>query len=331
MAYNRGDDLKKQINKFSRILIWAKVLKFVLFFYAFVSFLFWFLNCFALDWLYMFNWLFILPYKFVSTFYKPAGLSADFSLAIIGTISLCTGLLCEFFSGNLYQKISNLQEELEKYLEQKKNAKPKRARPIPMGGAYVRENNMHDSSYFDENAVLIFIIHPHIHKMKNESSVSELTFQEVEDWRQRVNKMILDNIKSSLPQQKGYYRKNLFFVYKNFNYVDDFICYIRPTINSIISEFKQYDIDVQFNYVMSTAPLLSAVEKELDIMDTILSLNFMNIFILTERFKNVYERKAAQKYTMKLKGEYNLSKNLSISNVQPLFIFQEISNQGAVK
>lgn len=330
MAYNRGNDLKNNINKFSRILFCMKILKFVFFVYAFVSFMFWFLNCFELDWLYLFNWLFLFPYKIVSIFYKPTGLSADFSLAIIGIISVLFGLACELFSGNLYQKISDLQEELEKYEEQKKRVNPRRTKPIPGGTPPLGIPGAQDVT-IDENAVLIFIIHPHIHKIKNKPTDTDLTFQDVEDWRQRVNKQILDNIKSSLPQQKGYYRKNLFLVYKDFNYIDDFICYIRPTIDSIVAEFKKYDIDVQFNYVLSSILQISTLEKELDLMDTILSLNFINTFILTDKFKNTYERKAVKKYTMDLKGEYNLSKNLSISNIQPLFIFKEIPAQGVQK
>ncbi len=328
MAYNKGEELKKKIKSFSHILISVKISKFVLFSYSFLSFLFWFLNCFELDWLYLFNWLFILPYKIVSMFYRHSGISADFSLAIIGIISLSIGLICEFMSNNFYQKISDLQEELEKYLEQKKNTKTRRAKPIPLGADYTQENEQHSSSMLDTNSVLIFSIHPHIHKIKNKPEDNELTFQEVEDWKQRINKQILESVKSSLPQQKGYYRKNLFLVYKNFNYVDDFICYINPTISSIISDFKQYGIDIKFNYVLSTVTMISEIEKELDLMDTILSLNFVNTFILTEKFKNIYERRSSQKYTMILKGEYNLSKNLSISNVQPLFIFKEVSNQG---
>ena len=70
------------------------------------------------------------------------------------------------------------------------------------------------------------------------------------------------------------------------------------------------------------------LEKELDIMDTILALNFINMFILTSKFKQAYEIRTVQKYKMESKGEYNLSKNLTVSNLQPLFIFKDVSNQG---
>ena len=322
MAYNKGTDLQNRINNLSRLLLSVKIMKFVLYFYSFISFFFWFLNCFEFEWLYMFNWLFIIPFKVVSLFYKPSGLNADFSLAIIGVFTLVTGVGLEFISNQIYPQIYSLQESLEKYLEQKKNAKPRRAKPIPGGGGYPYGSVGEMESIFEENLLLLFIIQPHIHKIQNDPNDLELTFQEVELWRQRVNKRILDDIKYSQPMQKGYYRKNLFVVYKDFNYVDDFIYYIRPTIDNIIMEFKKEGIDVEFNYVLSSISQISALEKELDLMDTILSLNFVNTFILTNRFKKAYDIKNVKKYTMAMKGEYNLSKNLSISNVQPLYIFK---------
>ena len=54
-------------------------------------------------------------------------------------------------------------------------------------------------------------------------------------------------------------------------------------------------------------------------MDTILSLGFMSECIVTNRFKINYDNRGVCKYAVELKGEYNLSKNLSISNRQTLF------------
>ena len=119
--------------------------------------------------------------------------------------------------------------------------------------------------------------------------------------------------------QKGYYRKNLFLMYKDFNYVDDFVYYIKPTLDSIVLEFRRYGIALSFSYVLSAIAKMETLEKELDCMDTILSLNFVNDFIVTNRFKITYDNKATHQYSMLLKGEYNLSKNLSISNKQPLY------------
>ena len=133
-------------------------------------------------------------------------------------------------------------------------------------------------------------------------------------WKQRVNQKLIANISYSNPQQKGYYRKNLFLMYQDFNYVDEFVYYIKPTLDSIVLEFRKYGIAISFCYVLSALSQMQNLEKELDCMDTILSLNFVNEFVVTNRFKITYDNKAIQQYQMQLKGEYNLSKNLSISN-----------------
>ena len=74
--------------------------------------------------------------------------------------------------------------------------------------------------------------------------------------------------------------------------------------------------------------VIENLEKELDIMDTILSLNFKNEFIVTNRFKITYDNKPSHRYKMKLKGEYNLSKNLSITNNQSIFSLESEENKG---
>ena len=83
MAYKGNNKTLIQLNTLAQILYGAKFFRFAFFFYSFLSFIFWFLNCLEVDWLYMFNWLFIIPYQIVTVFYTPQGVSADFSLAII--------------------------------------------------------------------------------------------------------------------------------------------------------------------------------------------------------------------------------------------------------
>ncbi len=313
MAYKKNKTLEK-LQTFAQVLYGVKFFRFLFFFYSFISFVFWFLNCFEVDWLYLFTWLFIIPYQIVGLFYKPHGVSADFSLAIIGGISLALGFIFEFIVNNLYEKILDLQEQEERRIEQQRLRKRKAARPSALPSA----ENVNNADPL-ENSKLLFIIQPHINKIKRKKEDLELTFQEVEIWKQRINKRLLENVSYSKPMQKGYYRKNLFLMYKEFNYVDDFLYYIKPTIDSIVLEFRKYGISVSFCYVLSAIAKIETLEKELDCMDTILSLNFINDFIVTNRFKVTYDNKPTHQYSMLLKGEYNLSKNLTISNKQPLY------------
>ena len=274
------------------------------------------MNCFEVEWLYLFNWLFAGPYWLVSLFYTPQGISADFSLAIVGGITLFLGFSFEFFVNSLYQKISNLQEEEERKMEKRRLLRQKRRTAKPLA-SYTEEQKKEESPF--ENSKLIFLILPNIKKIKRRKEDMELTFQDVEIWKQRINKKLIENVNYSNPLQKGYYRKNLFLVYNDFNFVDDFIYYITPTLESLTLEFRKYGISVSFCYVLSAIHDMKTLEKELDCMDTTLALNFVNEFIVTNRFKITYDNKASKKYQLEFKGEYNLSKNLSISNRQPLY------------
>lgn len=323
MAQRSRNNIAIRINMLTQMMFCAKFLRFVLFVYAFLSFVFWFLNCFEVDWLWRFNWLFVVPYQIVGIFYKTEGVSADFSLAIIGGISLLLGFIFDFLANILFNKIGILEEEEERIIRARRmQAKKARQKPIatPTG---LYETPVQPITQAFENSKLLFLILPHIKKIKRKETDLELTFQEVEIWKQRVNKRLIENVNYSKPMQKGYYRKNLFLVYKDFNFADDFIYYIKPTLDSIILEFKKYGIAVNFSYVLSAIADIQNLENELDCMDTILSLNFVNEVIVTNRFKITYDNKTTHKYIPHLKGEYNLSKNLSISNRQPLYYLVE--------
>lgn len=326
MAYREDETLKK-LNIFARILLCAKFLRFVFFFYAFLSFVFWFLNCFEVEWLYLFNWLFSFPYQIVRLFYTPQGISADFSLAIIGGITLFMGFGLDFITNLLYQRVVALQEEEEKNLEKRRMMRQKQKRKAARPVADYNPDEQKAKSPF-ENSKLLFLILAEVKKIKRKKEDIDLTFQEIEIWKQRVNKKLIANMNYSNPMQKGYYRKHLFLLYNEFNYVDDFIEHILPTLDSIVIEFKRYGIMVRFCYVMSAITEISGLEKELDCMDTTLSLNFENEFIVTNRFKVTYDNKTIKKYKLTYKGEYNLSKNLSISNRQPLYTLESGNTKG---
>lgn len=324
MVNGRNDEILIKLNSLAQILYGVKFLRFLFFFYSFLSFVFWFLNCFEVDWLYLFNWLFVIPYQIVSFFYTPHGVSVDFSLAIIGVISLLLGFAFDFVIDAMYHKILAMKEAEQKKLFQRKMKQKERrnAKKATINPNLVQEENSNIVSFGEtiENSKLLFLITSEISKIKKSDSELELTFQELELWKQRVNKKLIENFQYSKPMQKGYYRKNLFLTYQDFNYVDDFLYYLKPTLESINTEFKKYRILVSFSYVLSALNSIQNLEKELDLMDTILSINFINEFIVTNRFKINYDNKPVQKYDTKLKGEYNLSKNLTISNRQPLFV-----------
>ncbi|MBQ4122797.1 hypothetical protein IJD44_03620 [bacterium] len=314
--------------RYSQIMICAVVLRYFLYFYAFISFIFWLLNCFEVDWLYLFNPVFRAPILFVRKIlnYYPQGVGVDFSLAIIGCISVVLGFIANCISDAFQQKLYDIEEEEERIIAQRRERNRKvsslqsKAPEIPYAA---------QKTTVQENPKLLFLISPQIKKIKRKKDDLELTLKEVQDWKLRINKKLLEQISYSKPIQKGYYRKNLFLLYENFDYVDDFVYYIKPTLATISAEFKKYGVSVNFCSVLSSiSNISSTLEKELDIMDIILSLKFFDEIMLTQKFKINYDNKNIQQYILKFKGEYNLSKNLTISNRQPLYMLEEKNRKG---
>lgn len=322
MAKPKNIALKRK--KLSQIMICAVWLRYILYFYSFISFVFWLLNCFEVDWLYLFNPVFKGPIIFVRKIlnYSPQGVGVDFSLAIIGGLALILGFFANWISETIQQKLYELEDEEERIISQRRerNRRPLYAnRPVGLQTVDISSPNIEP-----ENPKLLFLISPQIKRIKRRQDDIELTLKEVQDWKQRVNKKLIEQVIYSKPMQKGYYRKNLFLLYNDFNYVDDFVYYIKPSLTAIITEFKKYGILVTFCTVLSSiSNVATNLEKELDLMDIILSLKFYNEIMLTQRFKINYDNKTMQQYVMKFKGEYNLSKNLTITNRQPLYMLEE--------
>lgn len=321
-----------QRKKTSQIMICTIVLRYILYFYAFISFVFWLLNCFEVDWLYIFNPVFKVAIIFVRKIlkYSPQGVGVDFSLAIIGSISLALGFISNWISDVQQQKLYDLDEEEERILAQKRERNKRNALQNRQAG--MQTVNIASTATEAENSKLLFLIAPQIKKIKRRQDDIELTLKEVQDWKQKVNKRLLQEISYSKPLQKGYYRKNLFLLYNDFNYIEDFVYYIKPTLTTISSDFKKNGIIVTFCSVLSAVSSVSTgLEKELDLMDIIISLKFYNEIMLTQRFKINYDNKSVQQYLMKFKGEYNLSKNLTITNRQPLYMLEEKGKKGEIK
>ncbi len=305
-----------KVDLFAHLLLSVKFLRFSFFFYSFLCFLFWFLNCLEVDWLYLFNWLFIIPYKIVRLFYTPKGVSVDFSLAFIGMATIILGFLADFFVSSIYQIIENIKEEEQRKLRQRKNKKN-----IERNKILYSETKKEISDFVPlEPEKLIFLLSININKIKKTETDTDLSYDELELWKQRVIKKLVLNLQDTNPMQKGYYRKNLFLVYKNFNYADKFLYFLNVGLQSIVNEFKQYKIRVSFSFVISALNITDNMEKELDLMDTIILLNFVNEFVVTNKFKCTYKAMETQKYDLLPKGEFNLSKHLSISNRQMVYV-----------
>ncbi len=324
----RPTNIALQIKKFSRIKVCVVWLRYFLYFYAFISFVFWLLNCFEVDWLYIFNPVFKGPIIFVRKVlnYSPQGVGVDFSLAIIGGISLMLGFILNSISDKIQSKLYDLEDEEERLIlkiRERNRKTPFKTTSAPADGIPMVDA-VASPNIEVENPKLLFLIAPQVKRIKRRQDDLDLTIKEVQYWKQRINKTLLEHFSPSKPMQKGYYRKNLFLLYNDFNYVEDLVYHAKPTLAQIITEFKKYGVIVSFCTVLSSISSVAAnLEKELDLMDIVLSLKFHNEIMLTQRFKIAYDNKDIQQYSMKFKGEYNLSKNLTITNRQPLYKLEE--------
>ncbi len=306
--------MERKINAISFTVFFVKVFTVIFFIYAFFAFLFWFLNCFEVEWLYLFNWLFIIPYKIVNVFYKPQGVSADFTLAIIGGISFIFGLIFQNSINFLYEKMLDMEDEKERIKAViKKNRSLKFAR---MSLASLTEDK---KSAVIKEAQLVFLITARVEKIKKQKEDSDLPLQAVNEYKTLVYKEILKKITAIRPIQKGYFRKNLFMLFKDFKITDNLIYILKPALEEITQEYTREDVSVTFSVILSSIFDVNNLEKELDSMDTIFLLNIDDLIIVTNKFKLNYENNTTFKYALKLKGEYNLSKNLTISNNQTIY------------
>ncbi len=314
MVNNATKSIMNKINMFNFIVFMVKIFGVLFFCYSFVSFVFWFLNCFEVDWLYLFNWLFIIPYQIVNIFYKPVGVSADFTLAIVGVLSFLLGLICQSSLNYFYEKIIHFEDEYERIKAQQRELRAKRLAKRSI--ASLAENN---ETKVQQEAKLVFLVASFFDKLQEQSGSSSVSFQAAEDLKQIINKELIRLLVIPKPMQKGYYRKNLFLTFRNFNHVDNFIKSMKTNLSNLCEEYKKDNVNLRFSVVLSAIFDTAGLQKELDCMDTILSLNLSKNIIATGRFKINYDSLETSNYTLHLEGEYNLSKNLTVSNNQPVY------------
>ena len=307
---NQIQNINDKINTLNFLVFFIRILAVVFFIYSGICFLFWFLNCLEVDGLYNFSFLFIYPYKLVSMVYKPQGISLDFTLAIIGGVSCLIGFIFNNSVNIIYEIIFKLEDKKDKIKAEQKRIREKKL---------AKKKAAKDINTLVQDGKLVFLITPHMNKIKRQKDDFDLTFQEIEYWKQTVNKEIIKKVNFVKPVQKGYYRKNLFMQFKDFACVDDFVYFLKPTLASISLDAKKEGVLVTFSIVLSAIFDNDNLEAELDCMDTILSLNLTEYIIVTGRFKINYDARNNSIYLMKLLGEYNLSKNLTVSNNQPIY------------
>lgn len=305
------------------------VLRFVQVFsmiYSLLSFCYWALLMLDISVPIFIRFFFEMPYIFVRLLgYVPKGTSADFSGAIIGTVFLVIVFLSSYVAENMERKIAaETKRQKRRPVNRNISSSYHSSSTISSSVNATAASALQTSSEIElidlSKKKFIFLLEVKI----SEVDISAKSMHsDSEKLKKRICDAIIDNLNMNKLDQCGFYKKNLFIVYKDFEYIDSFIYYIKVTLDSLAKEFATPQLMIDFNITFSVISNLSQLESELMIMDMILTLNMMNEFISTAKFKTAYENREHSKYVLVTKGTYNLSRNLSVNNNQDLFSIRE--------
>lgn len=282
------------------------------FIYSFVSFCYWALLTLDVDMPAFVRFFLEVPYIVVRFFgYIPRGAGTDFTGAIVGSFFLVVGFFANYIADSMEQVVASIPKtQVRKYNQRT--------------GTVSAVNYSSHSDAIETIDItkkkFIFLLEV---KISDVQIAVRSAHADSEKLKKRICDAIIDNLNMNKLAQCGFYKKNLFIVYKDFEYIDNFIYYIKVTLDSLAKEFATPQVMIDFNVTFSVISNLTQLESELTTMDMVLNLNLMNEFVSTAKFKAAYENQERTKYVLVTKGTYNLSRNLSINNNQDLFSIKE--------
>ncbi len=298
--------LVKNITKFLQILSM---------FYAFFSLVYWLLYTSGLTAIEGVFWIFKPTWDFVNLFYtyKPAldNQVVDFT----GVISS----ICLIILSNTFKSIGDVVSTAEINYHIKKSKK--QASKVKHS---VKNTIQSPKKSFKDQTNFVFILDVQISPVSNFIQEENMSAEAIDSLKHRFYEALLNNLNHNQISQKGYFRKKLYLIYKDFDYVDNFIFYTRETLNSLSKEFAKPTIRIDFLVGLGSLSFNDDFSNEINILDTIICLNLKNEFVTTSGFKSTYETRTKSQYRLITKGIYNLSKNLNVANNQEIFSLREL-------
>lgn len=278
--------------------------------YAFFTLFYWLLYTSQIPGIESFFWLFKPTWDFVGLFYTYKPSISNQLIDFTGVIST----ICLVIVSNSMKSVSDLLDTFEtKYkVLNAKNAGKNKSKAVATA-----KKSYKDLTNF------IFILDVKITNISNFIQEDKLSPEAMDNLKDKFHEALLNNLNQNQISQKGYYKKKLYLIYKDFDYIDNFIFYTRETLNSLSREFSKPTLRIDFLVGLGTLKHTDDLSQEINILDTIICLNLKNEFITTAGFKNLYDQKTKKQYKAVTKGIYNLSKNLNISNNQEIFSLRE--------
>lgn len=304
-------DNNQQRNSLYLVKNITKFLQIASLFYAFFTLIYWLLLTSEFPGIEALHWFFKPLWDIVGIFYQYRPVVNEDNIDFTGVICAVCLILISNASKTLYDFLITVELNLQ-------NTKKKSKNKSAVKTAMVKKS-------FKDIVQFIFILDVKITNVTNFIQEDKLSQEEIDTLKQKFYEALLNNLNHNQIVQKGFFKKNLYLIYKDFDYIDDFIFYTRETLNSLSREFTKPTLRIDFLVALSSMTHNDDLNQSVNILDTIICLNLRNEFIATSDFKSHYDIRQKRQYRLVTKGVYNLSKNLNVTNNQEIYSLRENS------
>lgn len=275
----------------------------------------------------LFYWLLIVSgvpeLSFIDNLISPVwgffGLFYNSQSSINGESIDFTGVIASF----AFIALSNVFRVLQEYISNIDQSVKSSVMKLEVAALSAQKNiaSLKQSKKIQAN--FVFLLDVKLTNITNFIQEGRLSSEEMTKLKTKFYTALLNNINNNHIAQKGFYKKKLFIIYKDFEYIDNFVFYARETLNSLSREFSKPSLKIDFLVGMGSLKTMEELAPELSKLDTIICLDINNEFVTTSSFKSVYETMEKKQYQLISKGLYNLSKNLHVTNNQEIYTIRE--------
>ncbi len=282
-------------------------------FYAFFNIMYWVLTTSQIPGIESYYWLFQPIWDTVGLFYTFHQDANSQLIDFTGVISAVVLIILSNSIKGLYEFLNNFELNYKVTIANK----AKKTKTSDKSSAVSLKKSPKELTSF------IFMLDVQITNVSNFIQEEKLSPEAVDELKKKFHEALLNNLNQNQITQKGYFKKKLYLIYKDFDYIDNFIFYTRETLNSLSREFSKPTLRIDFLVSLGRLRPTDDFMQEINILDTIICLNLKNEFVTTVGFRNLYEDRNKRQYKNVTKGIYNLSKNLNINNNQEIFSMKE--------
>jgi len=285
--------------------------------YAFLNIIYWFCYITKICNKKFLYFLFAPAWSFVGNFYvyKPSGTKddIDFTGLIVAISLIVTAIVLK----NLCEYVVDM-EETAKIRDAKRQERANKKMQAKEFGT-LKQRLSKSEAQKALNCQFVFLLDVSIKQSSGFIQEEPLSPEEIAKIKNNFYSSILNNINMNHINQKGYYRKKLFLIYKNMNYFDEFVFYTKETLNALLHEFSRPSMRIDFYVALCEFKLTENLKSKLETLDTIDKLGLKNDFICTSSLRELYDLLPKKQFEFISRGVYNLSKNLNVTNNEEIY------------